>query len=284
MGIKKPIVVEIAHKTWCINEFGMDTLFLLEGEENTLLIDCGTGVWNFAKLVAEISSKPLIVAVTHGHVDHAGGMFFFPEVYMHPDDFNMAKSVSDDVRRMYVDIMMGMSNEIYDITSANVIGKTKNTKLLPLREGDIIQLGNRDVEVYETPGHTPGGLSFLDKKERIIFTGDACNMNTLLSIGDMSGGNDRPKSTISVLKKAAEKIESLHSMYDRNYNGHIGYADMLNMFSMPENLTKDAIELCSKILEGKVKGTPVYGNSFTGDCLVVDNKTMKIQYVEEQVK
>ena len=42
MQITTPIVSMIAYKTWCINEYGMDAMFLLEGEEKALLIDTGT--------------------------------------------------------------------------------------------------------------------------------------------------------------------------------------------------------------------------------------------------
>ena len=44
MGIRKPEVLEIARKTYAINEFGMVTCYLLIGEERGLLIDCGTGM------------------------------------------------------------------------------------------------------------------------------------------------------------------------------------------------------------------------------------------------
>ena len=77
MGISRPIVSEIAWRTWCIDEFGMDALFLLEGSEKALLIDTGTGLFDIPALVAELTDKPLIVALTHGHVDH---IYNLPEI------------------------------------------------------------------------------------------------------------------------------------------------------------------------------------------------------------
>lgn len=41
MAIKSPFVFEIAYRTWCIDEFGLDNLFLLEDRDKTLLIDTG---------------------------------------------------------------------------------------------------------------------------------------------------------------------------------------------------------------------------------------------------
>ena len=282
MGIKMPIIGEIAYRTWCINEYGMDAMFLLEGDEKALLIDTGTGTFDIKQSIVQLTNKPVVVVLTHGHVDHAGGMNQFEEVYIHSDDMEMAKGVSVKDRKEYVNMMLSMSEGIYDVTEENVIEGNNAVELKPLHMGDKIQLGNRTVEVYETPGHTPGGLSFLDTKERIIFTGDACNMNTLLYLNGMGGGNDRPKSGISDLLKTAELIASLGKKYDRNYNGHIGYASMVNMMPMPAQLTKECICLCQDILSGKVVGEPI--KSWIGENLVARTNTMQIQYVAEQVR
>lgn len=74
MAIRQPIVSEIAYRTWCIDEYGMDAMFLLEGDEKALLIDTGTGVFDIPELVRQLTNKPVMVALTHGHIDHAGGM------------------------------------------------------------------------------------------------------------------------------------------------------------------------------------------------------------------
>jgi glyoxylase-like metal-dependent hydrolase (beta-lactamase superfamily II) len=41
-----------------------------------------------------------------------------------------------------------------------------------LEDGEIIDLGGRTLEVIHTPGHSPGSICLLDKKNRILFTGD----------------------------------------------------------------------------------------------------------------
>lgn len=283
MPIKTPIITEIAYQTWCINEFGMDTMFLLAGEERALLIDCGTGLFDLPALVSSLTDKPLTVALTHGHVDHAGGAFQFPQVCLHPDDIPMLSTLTDEARRGYAAALLAQCDGLFAVTTENVLPSRGHTDWLPLREGEIIELGNRPVAVYETPGHTPGGLSFLDRRERIIFTGDACNMNTLMALGGVGGGNDRPKSTIRDLLATARKIEALHPHYDRNYNGHVGYAAMVDARPMPESLTRDAIELCEGLLSGRVVGQRVE-NPFSGSCLLARNRTMQIQYSPEQLR
>lgn len=282
MAICEPIVFQIAYKTWCINEFGMDALFLLEGSEKALLIDTGTSTFNLPALVRRYTNKPLIVALTHGHPDHAGGISWFEEVYLHPDDFQPAKDISVESRRDYVCMMMSMSDGLYKLTPDDVINGQYEPQLKGLYDGDIIRLGNRDVVVYETPGHTLGSLCFLDVRERIIFTGDACNPNTLLVC---SADTNSDRGTVSALLNSAKKIESLHPYYDRNYNGHIGYAsDVPHMEPLVDGLTRDCIELCQNLLNGSSVGVLDNPNPFVGECLLARNKSMQILYKASQLR
>ena len=279
MGIGQPIVSEIAWRTWCIDEFGMDALFLLEGSEKALLIDTGTGLFNIPELVGKLTQKPLMVAATHGHVDHVGGMDQFDQVYMHPDDFGIARAVTPAERSGYAAMMLEISGGMYDIKPDDIIIPEKQAELLPLKEGDIIRLGGRDIAVFETPGHTEGGLSFIDAKERILFSGDACNVNTLLAL---SGVKESGKTTVSALRNTAEKLERLHPFYDRNYNGHIGYAAMKNCLPMPDSISRDCIELCTRILDGREKGEGVK-DAFSGTCLAASYGACRIVYLPGQV-
>lgn len=282
MAIGEPIVFQIANRTWCVNEFGMDALFLLEGDERALLIDTGVCVFDIPALVRRCTDKPLTVALTHGHVDHAGGVGWFEEVYLHPEDFSMAEAVTVEARRDYVRSMLSISGGLYDLTEDAAAAGPCRTKLLPIKEGDVIRLGGRDVMVFETPGHTTGSVSFLDVRERIIFTGDACNPNTLLAC---SAEAHSERGTVSALLKSAQKIEGLHPFYDRNYNGHVGYGGFISrMDPMPERLTRDCIELCAGLLDGSRVGAPDNSNPFVGECLLARNNTMQVLYKPSQLR
>ena len=278
MQIQTPIVTMIAKGTWCINEYGMDAMFLLEGAHKALLIDTGTGTFDVAALVRGITEKPLKVVCTHGHVDHVGGIGFFDEVWLHPDDFEMARTLTREQRQGYVTIMNGMSGGLFSVTEEDVKGFDKLPALKPLHEGDILDLGGRKVVVYETPGHTPGGLSFLDVRERIIFTGDACNGNTLLS----SSGSKKPKSGVDTLLATAKKLRALEPYYDRDYNGHIGYAANVNCMPMPASINQDAIDVCEGILNGTVKGEPQEA-AFGGNSYHAGKGAFGVRFDPEQL-
>ena len=70
MNYLKHEVHEIAPKTWCLSEFRLVNAFLVEGEERAALIDTGTGVGNLYGVVRELTEKPLVILITHGHFDH----------------------------------------------------------------------------------------------------------------------------------------------------------------------------------------------------------------------
>ncbi len=247
--MKMPQVAEIGNKTYVINEYGLNAMFLLVGDEKALLIDTGTGVFDLPLLIKTLTDKPVQVVLTHGHPDHAGAIGWFDEVYAHPDDFEMALTLTYEGRRGYAESLLKM-NPAAPVTADDTVRFEKLPKMLPMFDGETIDLGGRKVMVFETPGHTPGGLSFLDVRERIMITGDACNGNTLLL---SFGGEPHPKQTLSTLRKTAEKLISLEPLYDRNYNGHVGYGGSAFCLPQPYSVSRDMKSLCEDLLSGNQK-------------------------------
>ena len=70
-------------KTWIIQFMnGTEYMYLLEGDEKALLLDTGYGTGTLRAFVENLTDKPVIVANTHYHPDHAGGNGEFEKVYM----------------------------------------------------------------------------------------------------------------------------------------------------------------------------------------------------------
>ncbi len=132
------------------NEDGMDGI----------IIDPSFTPEHIWQAVLKIGMVPKKILLTHAHVDHIAGLNFlrekFPDakVYMSAKDLPLLTSAS-----------MNLSNML---DQPVVCGKPD----VLVMEGDHITEGAIDLEVLETPGHTPGGLSFYDKKEGLVFTGD----------------------------------------------------------------------------------------------------------------
>lgn len=272
MTIKNPLIAEIANKVWCINEFGMDSIFVIEGADRALVIDTGTGVCDLPAVIASITNKPYDLALTHGHTDHAGGIGWFKNIFLHPADFDMAKNVSVKSRQGFAGRLIAMSDGLFDVTLDSVIEFDSTPEMTAIGEGYVFDLGNRHVKVYETPGHTPGGLSFLIEEERIIITGDACNTNTLMF-----------KNDINVLLKTARRIDELSPLYDRNYNGHIGFGPVIDFTPMAESLTRDMIDMCEKLLAGNYEYEMAPGD-FAGTVAIARCATCRVQFDPAHLK
>lgn len=244
MGISKPLVLEIAHRTYAINEFGMAAAFMLIGEERGLLIDTGCGMYNLRLIADELCSLPYDVAITHGHGDHIGSMDRWDKVWLHPadwDDLSM-EHFEENKNRLehYPDGMAAFGSfDAYDITRDQVRYPESVPEFLPLEDGQVFDLGKRKVEVIHTPGHTLGEVVFLDHATRILFSGDACNIN----LGIMT-------TSINTALKGLLKVKARESEFDRNWNGHIGYGSDTFNHSMPPEVLDECLAIMRSIIAG----------------------------------
>lgn len=255
MGMKTPMICEIAPDTYAINEFGLAAMYLLAGKDRALLIDTACGYCNLPEIVAGLTDKPLMVALTHGHFDHTGGAGWFDEIYMNEKDFGMLRDIDWKGIKEYAD-MFGKagSYETYDFSLEDIHIWEKTPQLISIGDGDSFELGDRLVTVHEIPGHTPGGLCFLDEKNRIMFSGDCCNTNLLA-----------PNCSVEETQEAIEKFLSLSGRFDQNFNGHAGYMGRPDCLSQPGSVPQDLLTICRLIRSGQGTAEPFdfLGNKFT---------------------
>ena len=169
MSVKK-----LYRNTYCITDngpAGSVKAFLLIGEERALLIDTGYGATDLPSIIREITEKPVTVALTHGHFDHAGGAFLFDDVYMHTAD--KAVFEKHTKREFLADAYNGRRTPSgkYVIPLERIINSEKRMPK-PLDEIESFDLGDRVITWVHIPGHTPGCCAFLDEKNGVAFTGD----------------------------------------------------------------------------------------------------------------
>jgi hydroxyacylglutathione hydrolase len=136
-----------------------ESLYLLEGSNKAVLIDAGTNIKDLDKIVASITTKPVMLVATHVHPDHTGtSIDCFKEIYI-----NAADTVN-------IPQMM-----------PNYKGVVKY-----LKDGETIDLGGRKLDVVFTPAHTPGSTTFVDKDAGYGFSGDSFGSGNLLLTVDFS--------------------------------------------------------------------------------------------------
>ena len=146
--------------------------YLIVGEKRALLFDTGMGISDIKKVTTGLTALPIVVLNSHTHNDHVGGNWQFDNIYGMDTDFTRknAKGSSEDAQ---AEIAPG---EICGTLPKGFDAKSYATKSWTiatfLEDEDRIDLGERNIEVIATPGHTPDAISLLDRANGLLFTGD----------------------------------------------------------------------------------------------------------------
>ena len=146
-------------------------LIIDEKTKEAALIDCSSMSDEILLELKKQNATLKYVLLTHGHFDHIGGLNDLPngvQVLMHPADMEWVSEVNTYLP------MIGMpSMEVPKIDEF-------------IKDGDIVKLGDLEIKVIHTPGHTQGGVCFY--VEDNLFSGDTIFKE---SVGrcDLPGGN-----------------------------------------------------------------------------------------------
>ncbi|MFZ5442203.1 MAG: MBL fold metallo-hydrolase [Myxococcota bacterium] len=136
------------------------------GEGGAALIDCGQDPTAKA-LKAKLDELKLTVKaifVTHGHGDHVGGCVAFPDAPLYALEAERA-------------LVEGTTAAKGPITRFGKNDATKAHKVArSLSDGETVELGAAQVQVFAIPGHTAGSAAFL--ANGVLFLGDSATVQT----------------------------------------------------------------------------------------------------------
>lgn len=212
--------------------------FLVEGRDKALLIDTMTGLQGLPAFVATLTDLPVEVALTHGHMDHAGGVFEFGRCYIHPADIPMLDGRTLSARVGYVRGQLPPG----EAPEASAFVPDGPVEFVPLKAGDKLDLGGRALEVLHVPGHTRGSLCYLDTASGDFFAGDACNNNTLLMM-DVSATIEEYLGALLALKERQGDIRRFYLFHGPSLQD--------------KSCIDDNIQCCRDILAGTDDRVPV---------------------------
>ena len=212
--------------------------FLVEGRDKALLIDTMTGLRGLPAFVATLTDLPVEVALTHGHMDHAGGVFEFGRCYIHPADISMLDGRTLPARVGYVRGQLPPG----EAPEASAFVPDGPVEFVPLKAGDKLDLGGRALEVLHVPGHTRGSLCYLDTASGDFFAGDACNNNTLLMM-DVSATIEEYLEALLALKERQGDIRRFYLFHGPSLQD--------------KSCIDDNIQCCRDILAGTDDRVPV---------------------------
>lgn len=242
-------ITQINENTWNISDYFLDNYYLAVGDEYAALIDTGAGIGSIIDDVRKITDKPIKVLLTHGHLDHLGGMYAFDSAYMHPKDDALYREhyPSIAMRKWYIEtrVPVRFPGEGHVEALVEQLPEEKDLALFPyheIKEGDTFDLGNRVLEVFETPGHSPGHVAYLDRANRLLFSGDTIN-NSII-IFNKEGGNQEEQETYN---NSIKKLWSLRDSFDQLLVGH-------ETPVMEKTTIKDYLELSTGVMDGSLKG------------------------------
>ena len=205
-------IIQIDEKTWRIENEGVRA-FLLEGSEKALLIDTGMTLPDARRIAESLTDRPVELLNTHADRDHTSGNDAFDTFYMSP-------------------------NEEYRYREKNGRGS-----LIPVSEGDVIDLGERELKIIDLPGHTPGSIAVLDACRRVLISGDPIQDGNIYMFSE---GRD--------MAKYVESLE--HLMRDFAGQFDVIYPSHGSFPVYPELIPKLA-EAALEILSGKAEGRPM---------------------------
>ena len=174
----------IAPGTWQILSEG-DYWYLVEGDKEAMVIDGGQGAGNPREYAQTLTKKPVrVIANTHAHFDHTANDGYFDRAFM----------------------SQGTKDELPEPgPSFQGIRWPTNYPITIIKDGYTFHLGNRDLEAIMLGNHTLGGTAYLDRKQRILFSGD-----------EIMGQQGFPlKVSVEKFEKMMEKLAAHRSEYDR---------------------------------------------------------------------
>jgi len=208
-------VYKLTEDTYAIYEpyqFEEAISYLVIGKERAAVIDTGTGIGDLKQAASELTDLPVSVVNTHTHWDHIGNNYQFKEIacFNNPDCFKKLSAGVDNARlkkSVTGDSLWNPLPEEFDPDTWK-IPPVEPTTLL--EEGNLIELGERTLEVIYTPGHSPGSICLLDRKNRILFTGDTFFPGPLYAYPEDVNIDDYMAS-IKKLKKRLDEYDYLCS-------------------------------------------------------------------------
>jgi glyoxylase-like metal-dependent hydrolase (beta-lactamase superfamily II) len=148
-------------------------MWLVRGQNRDLLVDCGTGIVPPRPIVEAIARNPVIAVACNRWYDHAGGLHDFKERGCHRDDADLivAPTADSSVASVYVsdEMFMALPYDGYRAGSYRMVGAVPTVLF---QDGDLIDLGDRQVEIIHVPGMTPGSIALWEKATGSLFTSD----------------------------------------------------------------------------------------------------------------
>ena len=204
--VRKADGVTLIHEPW-IKPFYRCNMWHVRGRDRDLLFDSGLGAVPLRWAVALLAGRPIVCVASHTHFDHIGSHHEFAERWVH----GLEVEILADPRREWTladryatDAMFDASPEGWDAGRYR-IPPAPATGIL--RDGDVVDLGDRAFRVVHTPGHSPGGIALWEERTGLLLSGDVVYDGPLI---DDAYHSDRDAYLASLDRLAVLPVRTVH--------------------------------------------------------------------------
>ena len=166
-------------KAFSFNPVEENTYVLHNEKKHCCIIDPGCYFENerdeLKTFIENTGLEPILLLNTHCHLDHV-----FGNKFVH-DEWGLTLHIHQKEKQM-LDLAPA-SGEMYQLPFENY-----NGELIYIKEGDKIKLGDDELEIRFTPGHSPGSVCFYSEADGFVIAGDVL-FNGSIGRTDLPGGD-----------------------------------------------------------------------------------------------
>ena len=228
----------VAAGVWLIGEPQHVYTWMVEGSERAVVLDTGMGILPIRPVAERLTQRPVSVVNTHYHFDHIGGNWEFEETAIHEIGAPLAEQeVPRELLDAYLDYadrqlaaavtVLPLDREYLWLLAPESIPRPfpdgwdrdawsirPSRATRTLRDGDRIDLGDRELTVIHAPGHSPDGICLFDERNGLLFAGDSSNAGPIYA--------HFPDSDLEALTRSADRLAALADDVDVAFFHHYG--------------------------------------------------------------
>ncbi len=226
-------VQQIDATTYLVDEFDEKdsvSMYLLIGTREAVLIDTGFGTIPLSEIVSSLTDLPVRVLLTHAHFDHAGAAGQFERVMLAEADLDQYR----ETREAFLAQGSGLQAAL-----------PESEKLEPVlcgKETEMMDPGDRPLELVLLPGHTQGCVCIVDQTHGLVYTGDCCCKADLLMFMRHHASLE---ACIQGFLRLKERAKGCRQTWPAHHEKPV-----------PLEILDWYLELCQAILDKRVEGEP----------------------------